>query len=438
MAELCNQHQNVVNYIKSWVEQPKAKVGNLSSSLLGLRSSVELTRWNSSSLKKTFQRNHQREEYFSSGGPPDWDFGQQKPNSLMLSLAALLPSALLFTATEDKQTESEYVEEIMETNEDGQGIQQSPPLLQSEFDESEGGTSSEEESSCDGETSGSGSGSGSDEDIELSRTTRSSAKADLSSPMGIDMSSLSIRSSEEDKKIDCLLLNKQSQNEASDDSSQRRRRRAGSPSLTLFIQMQLCSGTLRNWLQSPGRQVDVNSNREVLKQILLGIDHIHQRGFIHRDITPNNILLKTNGSITVKIGDFGLIKQKGSDYSDTTSSSKADTLSGSSDFHNPLHTSGVGTTIYAAPEQKSSINYDEKVDVFSVGIIYAEMCYSFQTEMERILTLMDLAQSCSLKNNFPFPSEVAMIERMIHHSPSQRPSISEILSTLDHHFSLQE
>lgn len=57
---------------------------------------------------------------------------------------------------------------------------------------------------------------------------------------------------------------------------------------------------------------------------------------------------------------------------------------------NQKHTSAVGTLTYASPEQRSKGAYNEKTDIFSLGIIFFELYYPFSTKMEKARVLTDL------------------------------------------------
>ncbi|XP_044506705.1 cyclin-dependent kinase F-4-like [Mangifera indica] len=85
-------------------------------------------------------------------------------------------------------------------------------------------------------------------------------------------------------------------------------------------------------------------------QILLGLNHMHQKGYFHRDLKPENLLVSEN---VMKIADFGMVKEIDSE---------------------PSYTEYVTTRWYRAPEVilKSS-NYNSKVDMWAVGAIMAEM-----------------------------------------------------------------
>ena len=96
------------------------------------------------------------------------------------------------------------------------------------------------------------------------------------------------------------------------------------------------------------------------------------------------------------------------------------------------HTTGVGTMIYAAPEQLTGVSYDEKVDVYSLGMIFVEMFCQFTTGMERAVTLQALRNGeipLSLLDNVPAASAdniVAFVKSMLNSDPSLRPSAVDI------------
>jgi serine/threonine protein kinase len=84
----------------------------------------------------------------------------------------------------------------------------------------------------------------------------------------------------------------------------------------------------------------------ILREILLGIEYLHSTGKIHRDIKPANILLTDKGE--VKIADFGVSAEL----------SKTDTN----------RESFVGTPYWMAPEMLCSKKYNQKVDIWALGI----------------------------------------------------------------------
>jgi len=193
----------------------------------------------------------------------------------------------------------------------------------------------------------------------------------------------------------------------------------------LYIQMELCTGfTLKEWLARPERVVHIQECHTILTQILHGLHHIHAHGFIHRDVTPPNIFLENfPGQIVVKIGDFGLAKHCGDLNKDT------EVLSVSTDDK----TIGVGTYLYASPEQLSNAAYDTRADMYSVGVILFELLHPFNTQMERVLYLTQLKEGhIPVQTTMKYPGESGMIECLVNKNPTQRPSAEEILAHVKH------
>lgn len=139
-----------------------------------------------------------------------------------------------------------------------------------------------------------------------------------------------------------------------------------------------------------------------MAQVLRGLNHIHQASLIHRDLTPTNVFITHDkgGEKTFKIGDFGLSREMSSDMPGNLPSvlssldTIANTLNTAESYkkvsqrsyrgHSRQVTRGVGTTLYMSPEQRKSLPYDHKVDIYSLGVIVLEMCYPISTQMERI------------------------------------------------------
>ena len=202
-------------------------------------------------------------------------------------------------------------------------------------------------------------------------------------------------------------------------ASRRRRSSALKPKVTLYIQMEYCEGqTLRDLIRD-----DFHSNTEecwrLFRQVLQGLVYIHSHGVIHRDLKPENIFISFDESNTVRIGDFGLARPGGI-------SSKGRSK-GSTD---PQLTTSIGTSFYVAPEVKSSGGgrYNEKADMYSLGIILFEMSYPINTAMERMAVLSDLGDKTpKLPRDFDKPLNAEIVLSLVKRKPSERPSSQELL-----------
>nr|D4A7V9.2 RecName: Full=eIF-2-alpha kinase GCN2; AltName: Full=Eukaryotic translation initiation factor 2-alpha kinase 4; AltName: Full=GCN2-like protein [Rattus norvegicus] len=233
--------------------------------------------------------------------------------------------------------------------------------------------------------------------------------------------------------------NSKSQNQ-DEDCNEKDSRHEIEPSVTteavhyLYIQMEYCEkSTLRDTIDQ-GLFRDTSRLWRLFREILDGLAYIHEKGMIHRDLKPVNIFLDSDDH--VKIGDFGLA----TDHLAFNAEGKQDDQAGDhvikSDPSGHL-TGMVGTALYVSPEVQGSTKsaYNQKVDLFSLGIILFEMSYHpMVTASERIFVLNQLRDPTSPKFPDDFEDgehtkQKSVISWLLNHDPAKRPTAMELLKS---------
>ncbi|TRY62517.1 hypothetical protein TCAL_00386 [Tigriopus californicus] len=199
----------------------------------------------------------------------------------------------------------------------------------------------------------------------------------------------------------------------------------------MYIQMEYCDKqTLRNAIDD-GLHKDGQRMWRLFREIIEGLVHIHTQGMIHRDLKPVNIFLDAQDH--VKIGDFGLatsslMDKQGDDF--TTYNDSVDNI-GEDDM-----TGEIGTALYIAPEINAGrfTSYTQKVDIYSLGVIFFEMCHPpLTTGMERIQVLSQLRSSeiilPSILNEAVMMQQKHILQWMLDHDPIKRPNSQELLQS---------
>jgi eukaryotic-like serine/threonine-protein kinase len=183
---------------------------------------------------------------------------------------------------------------------------------------------------------------------------------------------------------------------------------------SLFIAMELIDGpnlsSLLRWHTVRDERVPLNVALFMCMEALKGLDFAHQRGVVHRDISPSNILLSRSGE--VKIADFGIAK-----------ASEVET--GSTQTRNVM-----GKWPYMSPEQTRGEELDARSDLFSMAIVAWELAtgqrlFHASDPLAMVHNVCHLAipHASSVRSDVP-PALDAVLERALHRDPTPRSSTS--------------
>ena len=154
-------------------------------------------------------------------------------------------------------------------------------------------------------------------------------------------------------------------------------------------------------------------------QILRALQHAHDKGIVHRDIKPQNIMLLPDG--TIKVADFGIARFSRQDIRTTRSTEKA-----------------IGSVHYISPEQARGDITDEKADIYSVGVMLYEMLTGklpFEADSAVSVAIMQLQSEAKppreIDPNIPEGLEDITVKAM-QKDPSKRyQSAAEMLNDID-------
>uniref|UniRef100_A0A8C5MGN2 Protein kinase domain-containing protein n=1 Tax=Leptobrachium leishanense TaxID=445787 RepID=A0A8C5MGN2_9ANUR len=163
-------------------------------------------------------------------------------------------------------------------------------------------------------------------------------------------------------------------------------------------------GTLNSFMKRRG-QLTLDEVRNLLAQMICGLQYLHSCGIIHRDLKPENILMSDDGHI--KIADFGLA---------------AENMTGGR-----VTRGRIGTPFFLAPEQLSLRSYGASVDWWAMGVIFSIMLtgkYPFDDT-----GTVEMYQDEVLKTRHRYPSELPkdaedLLNKLLDKNPETRLGVA--------------
>jgi serine/threonine-protein kinase len=178
---------------------------------------------------------------------------------------------------------------------------------------------------------------------------------------------------------------------------------------TSFIAMEYVEGEPLSRAASAGSGLDTAARLELVRQVAQALQHAHERGVLHRDIKPGNVLVTRDRR--VKVADFGIGKLLSSGGGDLTRTGQM-----------------LGSPAYMSPEQIRGEKLDGRSDLFSLGVVsYELLTGSRPFPGDSITTLVyqilhtEPQDPLELRADLP-PATRQVFSRLLAKSPDKRPA----------------
>ena len=123
---------------------------------------------------------------------------------------------------------------------------------------------------------------------------------------------------------------------------------------SIIFELEDCDSNLQKYIRKNGELLnEKNFFKEIVISMAKALKTIHEKGLMHRDIKPANIYYKkVNDKNIIKLGDFGCSIYIKDNISDS-----------------------IGSLLYSAPEMVKDLEYDEKIDLWSLGVTLFELYF---------------------------------------------------------------
>ncbi len=167
-----------------------------------------------------------------------------------------------------------------------------------------------------------------------------------------------------------------------------------------FIVMEYAPGTELKKILDKGDRLPPAEAVRIMQGVLAGLNYSHERGVVHRDIKPGNVILSPDG--TVKIADFGIARIESSNMT------QAGTI--------------MGTPAYMSPEQFMGQTVDQRTDIYSAGVMF----YQLLTGERPFEGSMSAIMHKALNTEAPRPSDLSVtapssLDAVVARSMAKRP-----------------
>ena len=187
-----------------------------------------------------------------------------------------------------------------------------------------------------------------------------------------------------------------------------------------YIVMEYIDGiTLKEYLDQR-RDIRWKEAVHFTVQILRALQHAHDKGIVHRDIKPQNIMLLSDG--TIKVTDFGIARLSRSELRATMDDGEK----------------AIGSVHYISPEQARGEITDEKADIYSVGVVLYEMLTGrlpFDADNAVSVAIMQMQSEPTLPHlvneDVPEGLEQITLKAMQKSADKRYQSAAEMLSDID-------
>mmetsp|Transcript_32968 Transcript_32968/g.40788 ORF Transcript_32968/g.40788 Transcript_32968/m.40788 type:complete len:242 (+) Transcript_32968:2255-2980(+) len=185
----------------------------------------------------------------------------------------------------------------------------------------------------------------------------------------------------------------------------------------MHMVMELCEhGDLSKQLDHH-QYFEENLARFIAAELILAMEHVHNKGVLYRDLKPENIMIDADGHI--RLGDFGLAKQAGEEDDDSAQGK-----------NRMVAQSFCGSPAYLAPEMLNKAGVSASGDVYQIGVVLYEMLVGIPPFYNDNINILykNISQGKLKIPNYLSKGSKNILTRMLNRDPKKRPSIEQVKS----------